>query len=131
MEQTTAETDKGWTNGIPGHAGWYFMRLADEADYPDVIVWVDSDPSGVRSGELFFPADHKILRCREYLGPISSSDTEQLIRLREALQEIKDRDTLCTCEHDTEFCCVKVKEYCAFCIAATALDPELAQRQQS
>lgn len=58
-----------------------------------------------------------------------AADTEQLVRLREALQEIADKDTLCNCEHGTKWCCVKMKEYCAFCIADTALRNALGAQE--
>lgn len=127
------ETKTGWTDKLPESQGWY---------------WVRSGSLGLPVAVEFFPAlmDRRQPMVRypgkngfmvavaedakpEWLGPISPSDFDQLTRLREALQEIADRDTLCNCEHDTEFCCAKVGHYCAFCIAATALNPELAQRK--
>lgn len=86
-----ANTETGWIAGIPKRAGWYFMRLADEdVNDGDIVVWVDDNPSGVRSGKQFFPADNKILRCREYLGPVTPSDAEQLSELRRLAIEARD-----------------------------------------
>jgi hypothetical protein len=46
-------------------------------------------------------------------------------KLRKALILISDAelDSSCGCDHTDEHCCVKVNEYCAFCIADLALQP--------
>lgn len=117
----------GWTDKYPhkSDAGdeYHFVRRKDRND---VVVMGFSMGKAWLNGVSYGPSE---MRSHLFLGPLRPQDFEQLARLREALQEIADRDTLCNCEHDTEFCCAKVGHYCAFCIAATALNPELAQRK--
>lgn len=117
----------GWADKYPhkSDAGdeYYFVRRKDRND---VVVMGFSMGKAWLNGVSYDPSE---MRSHLFLGPLRPQDFEQLARLREALQEIADRDTLCNCEHNTEFCCAKVGHYCAFCIAATALDTELAQRK--
>lgn len=40
--------------------------------------------------------------------------------LEKIIREV-DNKNLCRCDHDDEYCCVVVKEYCPVCIADTAL----------
>lgn len=75
--------DTAWTKGVPTRYGWYFTRIEGKEFISDeIVVWVEH--GGVRHEGRFFPADHKWLKCREYLGPISPSDFEQLMQLRKA-----------------------------------------------
>jgi hypothetical protein len=98
---TTQETRElePWSRELPSKCGWYFMRNEGETPLAEgMIVWVGHNRSGVRYEGEFFYSDHPFLKRREFLGPVTieslnsaPSDTEQVIRLREALEEA-DRD---------------------------------------
>lgn len=78
---------------------------------PPTQIWVTPDKhegpfvSTIRGGH----SDVKYIRA-------DSFDT-----MRDALREIAEGDFECNCEHDNEYCCARVGEYCPFCIASSAL----------
>lgn len=81
MPTTKPDTDTGWSTAKPEHDGYYWWRF-DVAD--------PAAPSEIRDGRVYdFQARGSVLLETldgEWLGPISPSDFEQLLRLREAAE---------------------------------------------
>lgn len=83
-----ADTETGWSKGLPARSGWYFMRNEGEGVFAEgMIVWVGHNRSGVRHEGEFMYAAHPWLKRREFLGPILHSDFEQLLRLRKIAED--------------------------------------------
>lgn len=72
-------TETGWTRNTPTENGIYWYRL-DAQSLPDIVQVHDDDVYYTGEATACGLANHD----DEWLGPLSPSDFEQLIRLREA-----------------------------------------------
>jgi hypothetical protein len=82
----------------------------------------DLDVGSLLNGSLYFtyggPTSKSRRRDYEYLGPIAPSDTEQVIRLREALESIAELG-----RNGHPRACLTSGD-CYVCIASAALQPK-------
>ncbi len=83
MVDTKAET---WKRGVPSIDGYYWMRLDPKDDNPMPVRWekLNLHEIGV-DGDLRRYMD---IHAAEFLGPITPSDSEQLVRLREVAEHV-------------------------------------------
>lgn len=78
---TKPDTDTGWSKGLPDVEGDYFSRVDEYDKQPTLIriqdgVLYEIGQGGNLRREYAAEVDY------EYLGPFTSSDFEQLLRLR-------------------------------------------------
>lgn len=98
MSTTNTDTETGWSKEFPSQTGDYWFRT-DEHD-PMVIIEISGGgipggapvpfrvyEFGMEEGGISKATFQRKYRRAEYLGPISPSDFEQLIRLRKALSD--------------------------------------------
>ena len=82
---TKTDSDTGWTDQYPHKADagdeYYFVRRKDRSD---VVIMGFSMGQAWLNGVSYDPAE---MRSLLFLGPLSPSDFEQLIRLRTAITE--------------------------------------------
>lgn len=75
-------------------------------------------------------ANNWVFKQRSKPSDIEYVPATELARVRRALERIADGDIDCNCTHRDEFCCVKQKHYCPFCIAVVALQSRDERPQQ-
>lgn len=82
MSTTKPDTDTGWSDKYPHKSGagdeYYFVRRKDRND---VVIMGFSMGKAWLNGVSYEPTE---MRSHLFLGPISPSDFEQLLRLRRA-----------------------------------------------
>lgn len=69
----TANSETGWSKEFPSHGSWFFLRHAPDAE-PELHQ--------LTGGRAWMESFGIVRDTTEFLGPITASDFDQLMRLR-------------------------------------------------